>query len=104
VRHINSILNDVAGSLNLDGRLKEHAIMDIWPTLVGEPMAARTRVRLIDKQRNLVVSVKDAATGQELSLLKPAIMNKLVSAADSAGVVLKGLRFDLKHFHSDGSK
>jgi hypothetical protein len=96
-------LNDVAGSLNLEARLKEHAIMDIWPAVVGEPMAARTRVRQIDRQRNLVVSVKDAATGQELSLLKPRIMSKLISFADSQGIVLNGLRFDLKHFHDQAT-
>lgn len=103
MRHINSILDSVAGNLNLDTRLKEYAIVQMWPTLVGEPMASRTRVISIDKQRNLVVSVKDAATGQELSLLKPQIMNKLAAVAGSQGVVLKGLRLDLKHFYGGES-
>jgi hypothetical protein len=100
--HINSILNTVSDRLNLGRRLKEHAVMEMWPLVVGITWAQRTRPLCIDKQSNLVVSVADASTGQELSLLKPQIMSKLVSAANSAGVELAGLRFDLKHFHEGG--
>ncbi len=100
--HINSILSTVTDRLNLNRRLQEHVVMDMWPQIVGAAWAERTRPLCVDKQSNLVVSVADASTGQELSLLKPQIMSKLVSAASSTGVKLAGLRFDLKHFHERG--
>lgn len=73
--------------------------MEMWPSMVGQTMAMRTRVFFIDKQRNLVVSVADAATAQELSLLKPQIMSKLMSASAAVGAEIAGLRLDMKHFY-----
>ncbi len=87
------------GKLELDRRLKEHAFMGLWPTVVSEPIAQKSRPLFIDAESNLLIAVKDASVGQELSLLKSEILQRLRPLARGLGVDVKGLRFDLKHFH-----
>lgn len=102
---VNGVLNEVVTKLNLDRRLKEHALLNLWPQLVGDEMKAKSRPLFIDTERNLVVAVKDASAGQELSLTKPGILRQLKLLAQGIGLSIKGLRFDLKHFHaSDQSR
>jgi len=98
-KRVDNVLNRVMVKLGLEKRLKEHTLMSMWPYLVGEPWDKRSRSLFIDSQNNLVVSVADASTGQELSLLKTNIMRKLRSAAATLQLEISGLRFDLKHFH-----
>ncbi len=75
--------------------------MDLWPTIAGGVLGERSRGLFIDYQGTLVVSVRDAATGHELSLLKPQLFKKMKAAARGLSVELTGLRFDLKHFHKN---
>lgn len=97
---VNGVLNDVVANLGLDKRLKEHALLNLWPQFVGDEMAGKSRPLFIDREGNLVIAVKDAPTGQELSLTKPGILRKLKLAGQGIGLAIKGLRFDLKHFYS----
>ncbi len=96
---VNTVLSSLVGKLELDRRLKEHAFMGLWPTVVSETVGQRSRPLFIDAEGNLVIAVKDAAVGQELSFLKSEILQRLRSLARGLGVDVKGLRFDLKHFH-----
>jgi hypothetical protein len=96
---VNTVLSNLVSKLELDRRLKEHAFMGLWPTVVSETVAQRSRPLFIDVEGNLVVAVKDAAVGQELSFLKVEILQRLRSLARGLGVDVKGLRLDLKHFH-----
>lgn len=100
-KRVNHVLNNVMVKLGLERRLREHTLMSLWPTLVGPPWSNRSRPLFIDSESKLVVSVSDAATGQELSLLKSEILNKLRAAGRSVGVAISGLRFDLKHYHAN---
>ncbi len=100
-KRVNYVLNSVMTKLGLERRLREHTLMSLWPTLVGPPWSNRSRPLFIDAESKLVVSVSDAATGQELSLLKSEILKKVRAAGRSIGVAISGLRFDLKHYHAN---
>jgi len=99
LKRVDAVLEQVVRKLGLDRRLREQTLMNLWPHLLGEPWARKSRCLFIDSENNLVVALADAATGQELSLMKPAILAKLRVAAQSLGVTIQGVRFDLKHFH-----
>jgi hypothetical protein len=96
---VNSILNRVVGDLGLEQRLREHTFMSLWPTFISSALAQRSRPLFIDAQRNLVISAADAATGQELSMLKGKVAPQVQKAAHSLGIQINGLRLDLKHYH-----
>lgn len=98
-RSLESVLGRVMSGLGLDARLREHAMVDIWPLICGEPWSRKTRALYLDRDGNLVVSVADASTGQELSLLKPQLIKQLNTAAKSLGLSVKGIRLDLKQYH-----
>jgi hypothetical protein len=98
-KRVNYVLNNVMTKLGLERRLREHTLMSLWPTLVGPPWSNRSRPLFIDAEFKLVVSVSDAATGQELSLLKSDILTKVKAAGRAVGVTITGLRFDLKHYY-----
>ncbi|HEY9792196.1 MAG TPA: DciA family protein [Candidatus Obscuribacterales bacterium] len=97
---VNTVLNKVVSNLGLDRRLREHTFMSLWPTFVSSAVADRSRPLFIDSERNLVISVKDAAVGQELSMAKSKLLPKVVSTARSLHIELRGLRLDLKHYHA----
>src|SRR3990167_1228540 len=98
-KRLSYVLNRVVSNLGLDERLRQHTLMELWPQLVGDPWAKRSRCLFMDSERFLVVTVQDASTGQELSFLKGQILGTLRKAARAIGIDINGLRFDLKHFH-----
>ncbi len=99
LKRVDKVLEQVVRKLGLDRRLREQTLMNLWPHLLGEPWASKSRCLFIDSEHRLVVALADASTGQELSLMKPAILAKLRAAGRSLGVTIQGVRFDLKHFH-----
>ena len=100
---IDNVLTKLVGSLGLDKRLKEHALLSLWPLMIGEVFADKSRPLFLDYEGNLVIAVKDASVAQELSLLKPAIVSKMRMAAQSMGLKVNGMRFDLKHYYGGNS-
>lgn len=96
---VNKVLNKVVSSLNLDKRLKEHTLMSLWPTMIGEPFAAKSRPLFIDHEGNMVIAVSEAAVGQELSLMRTQLVKRLRVAGNGLGIEIRGIRFDMKHFH-----
>ncbi|PWT97788.1 MAG: hypothetical protein C5B53_07585 [Candidatus Melainabacteria bacterium] len=102
--NIGNVLNTVVSKLGLDRRLREQALMNLWPIVAGDTFALNTRALFIDYENNLVVSVRDASTAQELSFLKRQITEKLKAAGRGAGITIAGIRFDLKHFHQAGPR
>lgn len=97
---VSTVLNRVMSKLGLDKRLREHTFLSLWPTFVPSSIADRSRPLFIDAERNLVVSVADAATGQELSMMKSRVLGKVAAAARSLGIEIRGIRPDMKHYHS----
>lgn len=96
---VNKVLSSIVSSLNLDKRLKEHTLLNLWPTIVGEPFASKSRPLFIDHEGNIVIAVSEAAVGQELSLMRPQLVKRMRVAGNGLGVEIRGIRFDLKHFH-----
>lgn len=96
---VNKVLSSIVSSLNLDKRLKEHTLMNLWPTIVGEPFASKSRPLFIDHEGSIVIAVSEAAVGQELSLMRPQLVKRLRVAGNGLGVEVRGIRFDMKHFH-----
>ncbi|MBC7997899.1 MAG: DUF721 domain-containing protein [Leptolyngbya sp.] len=96
---VNKVLSNLVTSLNLDKRLKEHTLMNLWPTLIGEPFSSRSRPLFIDFEGNMVIAVSDASVAQELSLMKSQVLKRLRVAGKGLSVNINGIRFDLKHFH-----
>jgi hypothetical protein len=98
-----NLVNKLVLDMGLDKRLKEHALMTLWPAIVGDVLAAKSRCLFIDYEGKLVVSVKDASVGQELSLQKRELMKKVGAAAHGLQLKIEGMRFDLKHFFKNDS-
>ena len=57
---MSNLMNKLVVNLGLDQRLKEHDLLNLWPTLAGEVFADKSRCLFIDNERKLVISVKDA--------------------------------------------
>lgn len=102
--NVSNVLNTLVTKLGLDRRLRERALMNLWPIVAGDTFALNTRPLFIDYENNLVVSVRDASTAQELSFHKRQIANKLKAAGRGTGITIEGIRFDLKHFHQAGDR
>jgi hypothetical protein len=96
--NVNNVLGQVLSGLGLDRRLREHTLVSMWSSFVPAAIAQRSRPLFIDSSRNLVVSVADAATGQELSMLKNKVLSQLAPAARSLNIDIRGLRVDMKYF------
>ena len=97
-QQIAKVLPQVLRQLGIDNRLKEHTFLHLWPHIVGEPFASRTRPLFIDHEGNVVIAVKDASTGQEISFAKGDLLKKLKQAARGVGISINGMRFDMKRF------
>ena len=98
---LDNVLSKVVSKMGLDRKLKEHAFMGLWPVIVGDFFAQKSRPLFIDSENVLVVTVKDASVGQELSLMKRDITRKLRQSAQGLGITINGVRFDLKNFHNE---
>lgn len=96
--NVSDVLDKVTQGLSLDRRLREHALKQIWPTLVGEPFGQKSRVLFVDSEDNIVVAVSDASCAQEMSFSKRTMLTKIYPAARALGLKIKGMRFDLKHY------
>lgn len=95
---VNDVLSKVSSALGLDRRLREHTLASMWPTFVSGAVADRSRPLFIDSAKNFVVSVADASTGQELSMMKTKVLAQLIPSARALGIEIKGIRLDMKHF------
>lgn len=96
--NVGNVLSGIISKLGLDSRLRQKAALNLWPIVVGETFAAKTRPLFIDNENNLVVAVQDASVAQELSFHKREITNKLKRAATMTGVTISAVRFSLKHY------
>lgn len=97
---VSTVLTQLLSRLGLERRLREHTLVSLWPTIVEPQVAERTRPLFLDSEGKLVVSVRDASTGQELSLRKTELTKSLQKIARGIGIQVTGMRFDLKHFHA----
>ncbi|MBS1989481.1 MAG: DUF721 domain-containing protein [Cyanobacteria bacterium SZAS LIN-3] len=98
---ISRVLPQVLRKLGLDNRLKEQTFINLWPHIVGHPFGALSRPLFIDNERNIVVAVRDASTGQEMTFAKVQLLKAIRQAARGVGIEITGMRFDLKRFNEN---
>jgi hypothetical protein len=101
---IGKVLDRVVNQLGLDERVREVALFELWPSLVGAKLAEKSRPLFVDHERNVVIAVKDAAVAQELGFLRKDLTEKFRVSGLKTGIKLKGLRFDLRHNFDDWTK
>ena len=77
---IGDILPAVLKSAGLDKKLRDQEILTIWPTVVGEEIAARTEAVKIDNGV-LHVAVEHSVWLQELHFMEKEILEKLKERA-----------------------
>lgn len=75
-----SILNGLAHRLGLETKLLEFRLRRDWAAIVGEQIAAHTRPEEI-RFRKLLVSVHHSVWLQQLTFLKPALLEQINRAA-----------------------
>jgi predicted nucleic acid-binding Zn ribbon protein len=90
---LGELLPSILSKLGLDQRFKEQQVLNLWPTVVGEELAARTKATKVDRGV-LYVHVDHGAWMQELHFIEKDLLRKL--RAQSPGVVLKKIRFSSK--------
>lgn len=90
---LGELLPSILSKLGLDQRFKEQQVLNLWPTVVGEELAARTKATKVDRGV-LHVHVDHGAWMQELHFIEKDLLRKL--RAQSPGVVLKKIRFSSK--------
>ncbi len=96
---VDKILPSVMTGLGLDRRMKEHALMQVWPSFLPVALSEKSRPLFMDNQQNLVISASNAAVAQEISLMKNKLLQSLKMTARSLGVELNGLRVEMKNYH-----
>jgi len=77
---IGEILPAVLKSVGLEQKLRDQEILKIWPSVVGEEIAARTTAVKIEKGV-LHVQVEHGAWLQELHFMEKEILRKLKEKA-----------------------
>lgn len=96
---VDKILPSVMSGLGLDRRMKEHALMQVWPSFLPVVLSEKSRPLFMDNQQNLVISASNAAVAQEISLMKNKLLQNLKMAGRSLGVEVNGLRVEMKNYH-----
>ena len=70
----------------LSERIEQASIVDEWPLLVGEQIAAVTMARMVTRDGTLFVDVATNAWMQELSLMEPQLLKALKQRPAGASV------------------
>jgi hypothetical protein len=99
IDQVEKVLPLVLLQLGLEQRMRQHALMQVWHSLLPASLAERSRPLFMDHQNNLVIGVSDAAAAQELSLMKNKLVQTLSATARTLKVKFASLRFDLKNYH-----
>ena len=76
ISRVGDILPAVLKSIGLDQKFKEREILSIWPTVVGDEIAAQTHALKIERGV-LYVQVENPVWRQELHFMEKEIYRKL---------------------------
>ncbi len=77
---VSAVLATVAKRLGLETKLLEFQLRRDWPRIVGEPIAAHTRPDQI-RFKKLFLLVENSVWMQQLTFLKPTLLEKINAAA-----------------------
>jgi len=87
---IDKIIHRVLESLKIEDKLKDYAVIQKWPEIVGENIARHTRATGID-DANLYVMVDNPVWKAQLFLMKGNILKKI----NETGVQLRDIKFTI---------
>ena len=90
---VGDLLPSVLKRLGLERRFNEQLVLTLWPTVVGDELASRTKATRID-QGILFVQVDHGAWLQELHFIEKELIDKLCARAP--GVTIKRIRFSTR--------
>ena len=90
---VGDVLPALLRQLGLDKRFREQRLLDLWPAIVGDEIAERTRATRIDRGV-LFVRVDHGAWMQELHFIEKDLIEKL--RENAPGVELNRIRFSTK--------
>lgn len=79
---VSSVLSGLAKRLGLEAKLLEAQLSRHWPDIAGEPIAAHTRPDSI-RFKKLHLIVENSVWLQQLTFLKPTLLEKINEAAGS---------------------
>lgn len=82
------VLDQLIRSYGLEKAMEEHRLIERWPVLVGEQIAAHAQAEQLRGGR-LIVRVDHSAWMQELVLLKPQLLEKIGGAAGVTDLVFR---------------
>ena len=84
-----AILSGLAKRLGLESRLLELRLQHQWPDIIGEPIASQTWPAHI-RFKKLHLIVRNSVWLQQLTFLKPALLDKLhkVPGAEAVGEIV----------------
>ncbi len=82
--NISVILEELLKKQGLDGKLREHRLLNSWEGLLGKTVAKRTK-NLYIKDRTLFVTLSSSVARNELMMIKDELIKKL---NEQAGAVL----------------
>lgn len=90
---VGELLPSILSKLGLEQRFKEQKVLSLWPVVVGDELASRTKATKID-HGVLYVRVDHGAWMQELHFIEKELLRKL--RAQAPGVKLTKIRFSSK--------
>ena len=90
---LGDLLPSVLKRFGLERRFKEQQVLTLWPTVVGDELAARTKATKIDRGV-LFVHVDHGAWLQELHFIEKDLIAKLRELVP--GVTIKKIRFSAR--------
>jgi predicted nucleic acid-binding Zn ribbon protein len=90
---VGELLPSILSKLGLEQRFKEQKVLDLWPAIVGDELAARTKATRLDRGI-LHVRVDHGAWMQELHFMEKELLQRL--RAQAPGVKLKKIQFSSK--------
>lgn len=82
--NISVVLEELLKKQGLDGKLREHRLLQSWEGLLGKTMARHTR-NLYIKDRTLFVTLSSSVARNELMMIKDELIKRL---NEQAGAML----------------
>ncbi len=97
-----SIIDSAFRAFGVKKKLAQYEAFPLWPEVVGKEVALVSYPEKIVRGKVMVVRVIDSAWGQELSLRKPTILDKIHNLG--IGSTIEDIRFVIgspEHFKND---
>ncbi|HBN10135.1 MAG TPA: hypothetical protein DD435_16345 [Cyanobacteria bacterium UBA8530] len=97
---ISRFLDESLKKAGLGGRIKESKVFQYWPGIVGPSVAAKAKPRAI-RQGVLLVETTSAAWSNQLTLLKPQLLEAIRQAVGPG--IVKEIKFQITAWKEDRS-